>query len=145
MAFFSRNKSLKPQLLLWSKILCSRGRRRSPSINSTLRPISASAIPRLLTTVVLPSVGQELVITKTCGWSSLWLADRMEASVARNDSDRAETGCSKEARSTCSFPLAGLAKRNAANLRLSALGMAPSSGSVRYAPASPGASAAHDP
>ncbi len=47
------------------------GRRRSPSITSTLLPADASAIARLHRVVVLPPPGRELVTTMTlCGLST---------------------------------------------------------------------------
>src|SRR5260370_1591305 len=84
----------------------------SPSINNSLPPISARAIPRLHTTVVLPSMGRELVTTSTWGRSPL-RAERMDASALRNDSDRREDACSKAALSPRHFPLGDLKHPNA--------------------------------
>src|SRR5947209_5464405 len=44
----AHSTSLRPQSLPTPKTLCSLGRRRSPSINRTLRPISAIAMLRLV-------------------------------------------------------------------------------------------------
>src|SRR5260370_7239341 len=110
----------------------------SPSINNTLAPISARALPRLLTTVVLHCMGCELVTTSTWGRSPL-RAERMDANVLRNDSDRHEDACSRTALSTRSFPLGELKNPNADRLRAPSSGIAPSAGNTRYVPPSPGA------
>src|SRR5258708_32198856 len=79
----AHSTSLRPQLFATPKTLCSLGRRRSPSIKSTLRPISAIAILRLQATVVLPSPGLGLVRTTTRGQSPFWLGKRIEIRVVR--------------------------------------------------------------
>src|SRR6266850_2073522 len=79
----AHSKSLRPQVFATSKILCSLGRRRSPSIRSTLRPISAIAILRLQATVVLPSPGHALVRTMIRGPSPFWPGERIEIRVVR--------------------------------------------------------------
>src|SRR5258708_28063001 len=79
----ARRTSLNPQLLPTPNTLFSLGRRKSPSINRTLRPISATAMLRLQATVVLPSPGHGLVITMTCGPFPSSVGNRIEVSVVR--------------------------------------------------------------
>src|SRR6266478_8374969 len=79
----ARRTSLKPQLLPTPNTLFNLGRRKSPSINRTLRPISATAMLRLQATVVLPSPGHGLVITITCGPFPSSVGSRIEVSVVR--------------------------------------------------------------
>src|ERR1700730_3662047 len=83
---FSHNKSLRPQLFDTSNISFSRGLRMSPSISNTRWLISASAAPKLLTTVVLPSPRFALLTNSTLGDPPLCCANRIEVMVLRKDS-----------------------------------------------------------
>ena len=67
------------------------------------------------------------------------LADRMDATVARNDSDNPENCCSERRPFDTKVPIAGTQEASQrADLRFCSSGMAPSSGRARYVPASPG-------
>src|SRR5262245_60364279 len=102
-----------------------------PSITNTRLPVSAKAIPRLQTAVVLPSPRCELVTTKLRGWPPLRAAARIDTAVARNDSERREDGCSSTALSTRGFPCLGLKKAGADDRQGPSPGIAPSSGNDR--------------
>src|SRR5213593_2122673 len=62
----------------------------SASMSRTRWLISASAMPRLLITVVLPSRGDGLVTTRTLGRSPFSPENRMEAMTDRNASAMTE-------------------------------------------------------
>src|SRR5260370_8178124 len=68
------------------KISCILGLRMSASISRTFCPTSAIAMPRLLTTVDLPSPGPELVNTNTFGRLPFSPANRMEIRADLKDS-----------------------------------------------------------
>ena len=83
---FSRNKSLRPQLLGRLKTSFKRGFLISASISRTLCPISANASPRLLTTVVFPSARDALLIKITRGEMPFSPEIKIEVRTLLNDS-----------------------------------------------------------
>src|SRR5207247_9665937 len=87
-----------------------RGLRRSASISRILWPSSAMAIPRLLTTVDLPSEGPALVTTRTLGRLPPSEENRIDISAERKDSAAiADLRCHVISSTRCSRALAASA------------------------------------
>src|SRR5260370_26457295 len=78
--------SYSPAALSTSKTGWSRGFRRSPSMRSTRRLLRARAIPRLLVTVVFPSLAFALENAITRGRTPSSEDRRIDANVRRKDS-----------------------------------------------------------
>ena len=134
----SRRISLRPCSLAMPKICCSLGLRRSASINRTFLPISAMAIPRLLTTVDLPSAGPALVTARTLRRPAPSPENRIESSTERNASEiREGLRCHMISSTCCVGPALSRASCRAARPG-PPVGMTPSSGRFRYKGVSPG-------